>query len=59
MPYPVSQSYDGPKDRVPFPPRWAYEHLGDLEYDRLKREHEARTSKPNPARNPERPPCSS
>jgi hypothetical protein len=36
MPGPVSRSYDGPKDSVPFPPRWAYEHLTDEEYEALK-----------------------
>jgi hypothetical protein len=31
MPGPVSQSYDGPQDQVPFPPRWAFPHLTDAE----------------------------
>lgn len=35
MPGPVSESYKGPRDRVPPPPRWAYEHLTDQEFKAL------------------------
>jgi hypothetical protein len=36
VPGPVSESNKGPQDKVPFPPRWAYEHLTDEEYEALK-----------------------
>lgn len=40
MPGPISQSYDGPRDGAPpFPPRRAYPHLSDYEYETLKREY--------------------
>jgi predicted Zn-ribbon and HTH transcriptional regulator len=38
MPGPVSQSYDGPRDRIPKPPRWAFEHLTDEEYEAILKE---------------------
>lgn len=38
----ISRSHEGPEDVEKFPPRWAYEHLSDEEYDRLRRKHYAK-----------------
>lgn len=35
MPGPVSDSYEGPDDKIPLPPRWAYPHLNDEEYEQM------------------------
>ncbi len=40
MPGPVSESRRGPRDRIPFGPRWAYPHLTKENYEKLKRLHD-------------------
>lgn len=47
MPGPVSESRKGPRDFIPFGPRWAYPHLNNSDYLKLKRLHEeAQKQKP-------------
>jgi hypothetical protein len=57
MPGEVSKSYEGPNDFVPFPPRWAYEHLSDAEYERLKVQHARSQNLGYPANWPRCPGC--